>query len=94
MLSATHGHPTGHLDVEGQFLSRGSTCVAGDIQQALRSSGYPALNRVKVAATGDGIVLRGRVPSYHLKQIAQEMALRTAPGERVNNKIDVGEGAI
>jgi osmotically-inducible protein OsmY len=63
--------------------------LSAEIERALRATGYPALRHVEVA-THDWIVfLRGRVPSYYLKQLAQAAVL-VVPGVReVRNELNV-----
>jgi osmotically-inducible protein OsmY len=61
-----------------------------EIKRALRAATYPALARVDVLASDGCVVLRGIVPSYHVKQVAQEIAMCTAKVEAVNNELRVG----
>lgn len=56
---------------------------------ALRSSGYPLLNRLQCHLDDDGkLVLCGRVPTYHLKQLAQHAVWKL--DQSVLIRIDVG----
>jgi hypothetical protein len=59
------------------------------ILQALAALGYPSLKSVNCEVTAERIVLSGAVPSYHLKQVAQEAALRVAGPRRVDNRVVV-----
>ena len=60
------------------------------LRAALRAAGYHELTQLE-ADLADGVVtLRGNVPTYFLKQLAQEVA-RTQPGvRRVINTVTVG----
>lgn len=56
---------------------------------ALETAGYPELRSVR-CQVGEGIVvLRGVLPSYHLKQVAQHAILALNDGPVVKNLIDV-----
>lgn len=59
------------------------------VEQRLGSSGYLALRRVRCECDGDVLSLRGCVPSYFLKQVAQTIAGDTAGIRRVDNQIQV-----
>jgi len=48
-----------------------------------------ALRGVTVAVDKKCVVLTGTVHSYYHKQVAQETALRTCPGLKVYNEVDV-----
>jgi hypothetical protein len=68
------------------------------IERGLHSSRYSALKHVSCNYEGGVLVLRGRLPTYYLKQVAQEVVthevkevgrlenrirvVRTAPGRR------------
>jgi osmotically-inducible protein OsmY len=59
------------------------------LEQKLQNSSYLPLRRV-TCEWGDGcIVLRGTVDSYHLKQIAQALAVRVVGAANVRNDIQV-----
>jgi osmotically-inducible protein OsmY len=63
--------------------------LAARIEQALRATGYPALRHVHFWAVGGIAILRGAVPSYYMKQIAQA-AVSGVPGvSDVHNELDV-----
>lgn len=59
------------------------------MEQRLGSSGYLALRRIRCECDGDVLSLRGCVPSYFLKQMAQAIAGDTAGIRRVDNQIQV-----
>lgn len=56
---------------------------------ALVNSGYAALAFVGCDIDGGRVILRGSVPSYHLKQLAQVHALRVDGVGRVENRLEV-----
>ncbi|HQU41904.1 MAG: hypothetical protein B7Z73_04985 [Planctomycetia bacterium 21-64-5] len=67
--------------------------LAGEVKGALRAAGYPSLRHVNVFACGGCVVLRGSAPSFHVKQVAQEIAMRAAGVDAVCNEIEAGNGA-
>jgi osmotically-inducible protein OsmY len=58
-------------------------------EERLRRSGYLALRDVACMARDDVVYLHGRLPSYFLKQLAQEIAAGVEGVRRVVNRIDV-----
>jgi hypothetical protein len=59
-------------------------------ERALRSGPYPALKRLSCDCRGGVLVLRGRLPSYYLKQMAQEVVAHQVQGVgRLDNQIQV-----
>lgn len=63
---------------------------AGDIVAArLRRSGYPFLWGVTCTFSAGEVVLSGTVPTFYLKQVAQELARHTAGVFRVDNRLQV-----
>lgn len=59
------------------------------VERALRATGYLPLRRVEVRAQFGVITLRGRVPSYYMKQLAQATALGEPGVCEVRNELDV-----
>ena len=66
-----------------------SPTIHRTVEEELRRSGYMALRHVACIARGDLVYLQGRLPSYFLKQVAQELAARVEGVRRVINRIDV-----
>ncbi len=60
-----------------------------EVQARLRDCHYPALQRVTCELYEGVLVLRGRVPSFYQKQLAQAVAARCAGVEEVVNKLEV-----
>jgi osmotically-inducible protein OsmY len=65
--------------------------LAERVERALRATGYAPLRGVEVSANGRLVTLLGWVPSYYLKQVAQEAA-RAVPGVReLRNDLSVAQ---
>ncbi len=63
--------------------------IQAAIQDALNRTGYGELRCVDLRCEGGAVIISGRVPTYYLKQLVQNIAL-SAPGvERVNNELHV-----
>jgi hypothetical protein len=82
------------VDAPGSDVAVGSTQSANPdlalrIEQALRATGYPPLRNLHVLAAEGIAILRGAVPSYYMKQIAQA-AVSGVPGVGdVHNELEV-----
>jgi osmotically-inducible protein OsmY len=68
---------------------KGDLFLADSVARALGATGFAPLRRVAVAARQDAITLRGRVPSFFLKQLAQAAARGVAGVVAVRNHLDV-----
>jgi osmotically-inducible protein OsmY len=66
-------------------------CLAERVKRALRAAGYPPLRAVEACACGPLVVLRGRVASYYLKQVAQATALGVPGVGQLRNDVEVGQ---
>jgi hypothetical protein len=55
----------------------------------LRGKPYLALRNLSCDCRGGVLVLRGRLPTYYLKQVAQEAVARLEGVERIDNQIQV-----
>ena len=67
-----------------------------EIRRRLCSAGYHVLREIECEYDDGVVVLRGRVSTYYLKQVAQAAVLRDPAIERVLNLIEVssnGNGA-
>ena len=53
----------------------------------LGSSGYPQLRNVRCDFSEGVLSLSGTVPSFHLKQVAQELVSRTHGRTEIRNKL-------
>lgn len=65
------------------------TLEASPIVKALHDKHVPALRRIAVEETATSVILSGRVPSYYLKQLAQEAVLPLLAGRPLTNRIEV-----
>ena len=74
--------PCSTADVSG-------TQLADELQHALAASGYSPLRHVGVDHNNGRVVLRGRVPTYFLKQLAQSIAASFPGVQVVDNNIEV-----
>ena len=59
------------------------------VADALRLTGYGQLRCLDLRCHGDSVILAGRVPTYFLKQIAQNAALGVPGVDCVDNEIEV-----
>ena len=59
----------------------------------LRGSGYPFLRSVSCAFREGLLTLSGTVPTFHLKQVAQELAAHTPGVRQVTNGLQVAHPA-
>jgi|GEM_PF-1295609 len=74
---AASGDPHHHHDVE----------LLNSILKALDAVGHPELRGLQVTLNRGVVLLRGRVPSYYLKQTAQTTILPVAGVRAVANEI-------
>jgi hypothetical protein len=56
---------------------------------ALRQSPIPALRRLVLEESHEAVVIYGHLPSYYLKQLAQETVMPTLGGRELRNRIVV-----
>jgi hypothetical protein len=59
------------------------------VGRALRISGYSPLHSIEVSVRDHVIVLRGKVPSYHMKQLAQVVTIDVPGVRQLRNDIVV-----
>jgi hypothetical protein len=59
------------------------------LEQNLRSSPYWSLRQLVCQVDRDRVTLRGTVPSFYLKQVAQTLALKAVGVGHVQSDIDV-----
>lgn len=68
------------------------TAESSPIAEALRRSKIPALRRLEAQENESAVVLTGSVPSYYLKQLAQEAVLPLCGSRRLINNVEVVRG--
>jgi hypothetical protein len=61
------------------------------LEQELQNSPYWSVRQLVCQVDRDRVVVRGTVPSYYLKQVAQTLALKSFGAGRVESDIDVHE---
>lgn len=61
------------------------------VESALQHSSYSAIRRVRCHIVGGILTLRGQVPTYFLKQVAQSLASKAADVHRLVNRIEVAD---
>jgi hypothetical protein len=59
------------------------------VEEALRRHAHPALRRLGLEETATAVTLTGAVPSYYLKQLAQEAVLPLLAGRELHNRVEV-----
>ena len=75
------------IDV-GFTRSRSHTELA-QLQEQFRQSPYWSLRQLSCEADDGRVVLRGTLPSFYLKQVAQSVALKTVGVGCIQSDIDV-----
>ena len=68
---------------------RTSTMAGSQATEALLHSPIPALRKLQVEVSDGGMVLSGSVPTYYLKQLAQETILPFLERRDLVNRITV-----
>jgi osmotically-inducible protein OsmY len=63
--------------------------LADCVERALRATGYPALRAIEVVERGRCVVLKGRVASYYMKQMAQAITLAVPGVHQLCNDVEV-----
>lgn len=71
--------------VATQFENR----IADEVLMALRHSGYAQLPELEIRIDGQNVFLRGRLPSYYLKQQAHHAVLKVPGVQRIIDEIDI-----
>jgi hypothetical protein len=63
--------------------------AASRVAARFRRSGFPLLRAIKCELRDGVLVLSGAVPTYHLKQVAQSLALHTAGIRQIEDRVIV-----
>ena len=66
-----------------------SHCVMKMAEDRLRTSPYRAIRNVSCECRRKTLYLKGQLPSYYLKQLAQEVVLRLNGAAQLVNEIEV-----
>ena len=68
------------------------SAVARKVRVNLRRSSYTEMRRVEVDVAGNVLTLSGVVFSYHMKQLAQEIARKAVDNVTIDNQLMVVAG--
>jgi osmotically-inducible protein OsmY len=60
-----------------------------EVDRILQSSCYSSLRSVHYGLSNGRLVLEGKVPSYFMKQVAQQLVARVADEDLIDNQIIV-----
>ena len=63
--------------------------LPGEVERALRSTGYRGLRSIEISVYYQVVFLRGQVPSFHMKQVAQTVARSVSGVREVRNELNV-----
>jgi len=79
------------LQANARFLAQSveDLHLAERVERALRASGYGPLRTIDVTVHERQVTLTGRVPSYYLKQVAQQLSLAVPGAHQVRNDVNV-----
>lgn len=67
--------------------------AADEAQRGLQASSYPALRRISCEHHEGMLVLRGKVPTFYMKQLAQEAVRKIEGVGAIVNSLEVGDDA-
>ena len=60
------------------------------VERCLRSNSYSALSDISCDCLNGVVLLRGCLPTYYLKQVAQVVVAHLEGVEQIDNQIEVG----
>ena len=72
------------------MIDSGFQDVLGQAKKMLNDSPFHALHELRVEQLGDQVLLKGRVASFFLKQLAQETVRSATRGIEMVNEVLVG----
>ena len=64
-------------------------CLVEGAREALHAKGHGSLRGIEVGVHARMVILNGPVPSYYLKQVAQETVLSVSGVDQVRNNLEV-----
>lgn len=82
--ASVHSEP-----IKGEPIPDG---IVAAVRNALDKTGHGWLRRIEVGVESGCVVLRGRVPSFYLKQMAQVTVLAVPGADLVRNDLQVEGG--
>lgn len=71
------------------MLQQDITALSAGIELALHATGYHSLRGIDMTLHDEVVILRGCVPNYYMKQLAQAIALVVPGGLNVRNELTV-----
>lgn len=74
------------------MIDSGFQDVLGQARKMLNESPFHAIRLLQVEQLGDQVLLKGRVESFFLKQLAQETVRSATRGIEMVNNVAVGPG--
>ena len=83
-----HRQPTAVMDRPNPFATLFQE-IADIAQATLRQSPHVELHEVSCEFSGGVLTLRGRLPSYHLKQLAQAVVAEVPGVIEIHNRVEV-----
>lgn len=63
--------------------------ILNDVHDAFRDSGFEQLKRIRAWCDHGRLTLQGRISTYYLKQVAQEIARKVPDIRDIDNDLDV-----
>jgi|GEM_PF-810054 len=75
--------------LEGVVRANGDERLQREASESLRTSGYAMLTSISCRVVDGILTLRGSVPTFYLKQIAQHYASRTTGVKEIQNQVSV-----
>jgi osmotically-inducible protein OsmY len=88
MSPVSSSNPPGPFSAGGPGLEQDDRLRA-EVSERLRASGYLLLRELRCEVLGGVVTLSGRVPSFHLKQVAQAVLLKVEAVRAVKNLVEV-----
>jgi osmotically-inducible protein OsmY len=82
-------HTATELETRGSLALLDANPLATEAERILTTSGYGDLRNLRCECQDGVISIRGRLPSFFLKQMAQTLVARLSGVRRVNNQIKV-----
>ena len=81
-VSGCYDHPLPETLAEAERL-------AASIERAVQQETRGGVRNLSVEVHSNGIFLKGRCPTYYLKQLAQHAAMGMPGGDHLTNQIEV-----
>ncbi len=76
-------------NVPDDWIIKARKTIERTVAARLRQSPYPSLRRISCRLGDSALILRGRVPSYYMKQVAQIIAVSVDGVSVVQNELEV-----